>query len=62
MGYDYNKSRIVALQCGNQREAESVREFLKQLYLMDDDKLERNFKLMPHEVQDVKDILRRSVV
>lgn len=45
---------------GDDREKESFKKFLKQVYLTNSDKLEQLFDLMPHEVLDVIDAISQS--
>lgn len=44
----------------NSREKESMLEALKKLSQMSDKEIAELTKLMPHQVMDVKDVLRRS--
>ena len=59
---NYSEPTDVKLNCNNGRERDSIKRVLNKIEQMDDRKLELLFQLMPHEVSDVKDTLKRSVV
>ena len=53
-------SKVVSLLCSDGREKSSVKHFLQNVEAMEDSKIETLFKLMPHEVIDLKDAIKRS--
>lgn len=54
------KPKVIKLLCDDGRERTSMEQFLRSVENMDDKRLESLFKMMPHEVADLKDTLRRS--
>lgn len=57
-----DKPKELKLKCGNQREFNSMNQLLSELASWDDIKIQSTFKIMPHEIGDIKDTLRRSNV
>ena len=55
-------SKNIRLICDGGREKSSVEEFLRRVENMGDKKIQELFKMMPHEVADLKDTLRRSKI
>jgi len=55
-----NRSKyFLKFQC--EREMDTMAEFLNKIDLeLTDEELMKRFKLLPHQVMDIKDVLRRS--
>lgn len=54
------KPKVVKLMCDDGREKTSIENLLNKIEQTDDDVLSELFDLMPYEVMDIKDTLRRS--
>lgn len=54
------KQKVIKLICDDGREKTSIENLLNKIEQTDDDVLSELFDLMPYEVMDIKDTLRRS--
>ena len=58
--FDGESRKRIVIECDGGREKDSVTQILNKIEDIDDVELQDLLNVMPHEVMDLKDALRRS--